>query len=47
MLKEKVKKMQQKHRTEMELWCNTQGVRKLPEGYAKEGRLVVPLGLVL
>ena len=47
MLKEKVKKMQQKHRAEMELWCNTQGVRKLPEGYAKEGRLVVPSGLVL
>ena len=47
MLKEKVKEMQQKHRTKMELWCNTQGVRKLPEGYAKEGRLVVPSGLVL
>ena len=47
MLKEKGKKMQQKHRAEMELWCNTQGVRKLPEGYAKEGRLVVPSGLVL
>ena len=47
MLKEKVKKMQQKHRAEMELWCDTQGVGKLPEGYAKEGRLVVPSGLVL
>ena len=47
MLKEKVKKMQWKHRAKMELWCDTQGVRKLPEGYAKEGRLAVPLGLVL
>ena len=47
MLKEKVKEMQQKHRAKMELWCNTQGVRKLPEGYTKEGRLAVPLGLVL
>ena len=47
MLKEKVKKMQQKHRAEMELWCDTQGVGKLPEGYTKEGRLAVPLGLVL
>ena len=26
MLKEKVKEMQQKHRAEMELWCNTQEV---------------------
>ena len=47
MLKEGVKGMQQKHRAEMGLWCNTQGVRKLPEGYAKEGRLAVPSGLVL
>ena len=47
MLKERVKGMQQKHRAEMELWCDTQGVRKLPEGYAKEGRLAVPSGLVL
>ena len=47
MLKEKVKEIQQKQKAEMELWCNTQGVRKLPEGYAKEGRLVVPAGLVL
>ena len=31
----------------MELWCDTQGVCKLPEGYAKEGRLAVPSGLVL
>ena len=47
MLKEKVKEMQQKQKAKMELWCNTQGVRKLPEGYVKEGRLAVPAGLVL
>ena len=47
MLKEKVKEKQQRHRAEMELWCDTQGVRKLPEGYTKEGRLAVPSGLVL
>ena len=47
MLKTKVKEMQQKQCEEMELWCNTQGVHKLPEGYAKEGRLVVLSGLVL
>ena len=47
MLKEKVKRMQQKQKAEIELWCNTQGVQKLPEGYAKEGRLAVPSGLVL
>ena len=47
MLKTKVKEMQQKQYEEMELWCDTHGVHKLPEGYAKEGRLVVPSGLVL
>ena len=47
MLKTKVKEVQQRQKEEMELWCDTQGVHKLPEGYAKEGRLVVPLGLVL
>ena len=31
----------------MELWCDTQGVCKLPEGYTKEWRLAVPSGLVL
>ena len=31
----------------MELWCNTQGVRKLPEGYAHGWRMAVPSGLVL
>ena len=47
MLKTKVKEVQKKQKEEMELWCNTQGVRKLPEGYTKEGRLAVPSGLVL
>ena len=46
MLKEKVRDMQWKQRAEMELWCNTQGVRKLPEGYTKDGRLAVLSGLV-
>ena len=31
----------------MELWCDTKGVRKLPEGYAMGWRLVVPSGLIL
>ena len=35
-LKQRVKDAQLKQMTEMELWCNTQGVRKLPEGYAKD-----------
>ena len=47
MLKTRVKEAQKKQNEEMELWCNTQGVHKLPEGYAKEGRLAVPSGLVL
>ena len=47
MLKTRVKEAQQKQVVEMELWCNTQGIRKLPEGYAKEWRLAVPSGLVL
>ena len=47
MLKAKVKEAQQKQIAEMEFWCDTHGVRKLPEGYAKEWRLVVPSGLVL
>ena len=47
MLKVKVKEAQQKQKAEMELWCDTHGVHKLPEGYAKEWRLAVPLGLVL
>ena len=47
MLKTKVKEAQQKQHKEMELWCDTHRVHKLPEGYAREGRLVVPSGLVL
>ena len=47
MLKAKVKEVQQKQKEEMELWCNTHGVHKLPKGYAKEWRLVVPSSLVL
>ena len=47
MLKAKVKEAQQQQKAEMELWCDTQGVHKLPEGYAKEWRLAVPSGLVL
>ena len=47
MLKTKVKEAQKKQKEEMELWCDTQGVHKLPEGYTKEGRLAVPSGLVL
>ena len=46
-LKQRVKDAQQKQMTEMELWCDTQGVRKLPEGYAKDWRLAVPSGMVL
>ena len=47
MLRAKVKEAQQKQTAEMELWCDTQGARKLPEGYTKEWRLAVPSGLVL
>ena len=47
MLRTKVKEAQKKQNEEMELWCDTHKVCKLPEGYTKEGRLAVPLGLVL
>ena len=47
MLKVKVKEAQQKQKEEMELWCNTHGVHKLPKGYTKEWRLAVPSSLVL
>ena len=47
MLKMKVKEAQRKQSEEMELWCDTYEVCKLPEGYAREGRLAVPSGLVL
>ena len=43
----KVKAAQQKQKGEMQSWCDMQGVRKLPEGYAKEWRLAMPSGLVL
>ena len=46
-LKQRVKEAQRKQMAKMELWCNTQGVRKLPEGYAKDWKLAVPSGLVL
>src|SRR5580692_7732316 len=46
-LKEKVLQAQNTQGSEMEHWCDTQGVRKLPEGYAKEWRLAVPAGLKL
>ena len=47
MLKAKVKGAQLKQEEEMELWCNTHGVRKLPKGYIQGWRLAVPSGLVL
>ena len=47
MLKAKVKETQQKQKAEMELWCDTHGVRKLPEGYTKGWRLAVPSSLAL
>ena len=47
LLQIKVKAAQQKQKGEMEDWCDTQGVQKLPEGYTKEWRLAVPSGLVL
>ena len=34
--------VQEKAGTKMEEWCNTQGVRKLPEGYVKDNRWAVP-----
>ena len=46
-LKWKVQEAQQNHKVEMELWCDTQGIRKLPEGYAQGWRLAVPSRLVL
>ena len=46
-LKQRVKEAQWGNTAEMELWCNTQGVKKLLDGYAWEWRLAVLLGLVL
>ena len=34
--------VQKKAQIEMEEWCNTQGVRKLPKGYVKDNKWVVP-----
>ena len=34
--------MQEEAQIEMEEWCNTQGVRKLPEGYMKDNKWAVP-----
>ena len=47
MLKAKVKETQQKQKAEMELWCDTHRVHKLPEGYVKGWRLAVPSVLAL
>ena len=47
MLKARVKETQERQKEEMEFWCDTQGVRKLPKGYTKDGRLAVPSSLVL
>ena len=33
---------QEKAQAKMEEWCNTQGVRKLPEGYVKDNKWAVP-----
>ena len=46
-LKQRVREAQQRNTAEMELWCNTQGVKKLLDGYTLEWRLAVPSGLVL
>ena len=47
MLKTKVKRAQLRQKEEMEFWCDTHGVCKLPEGYIQGWRLAVPSGLVL
>ena len=46
-LKLRVKEAQWRNKAEMELWCNTKGVRRLPGGYTLGWRLAVPPGLVL
>ena len=33
---------QETAQTEMEEWCDTQGARKLPKGYVKDNKWVVP-----
>ena len=42
MIQRQVLTTQETAQTEMEEWCNTQGVRKLPEGYVKDNQWVVP-----
>src|SRR5580692_3801331 len=46
-LKEKVLQAQSTQQSEMEHWCDTQEVRKLPEGYMQGWKLAVPMGLKL
>src|SRR5580692_5980858 len=46
-LKEKLLQALATQQAEMEHWCDTQGVRKLPEGHMHRWRLVVPAGLKL
>ena len=47
LLQQRVKEAQQKNKVKMELWCNTKGVKRLPEGYALGWKLAVLSGLVL
>ena len=42
MIQSQVLAVQEKAWTEMEEWCNTQGARKLPEGYVKDNQWTVP-----
>ena len=44
-LKECVRKAQEDQKNKMELWCNTQNIQKLPEGYTQGWRLAVLAGL--
>ena len=46
-LKQRVKGVQQECKAEMESWCDSQNVWKLPEGYVQGWRLAVPSGLKL
>ena len=41
-IQSKVLTTQEQLQIEMEEWCDTQGVRKLPEGYVKDNKWVVP-----
>ena len=41
-IQSKVLMVQEMAQTKMEGWCNTQGARKLPEGYIKDNRWAVP-----